>query len=348
MFEQSTGWIGVDIGSSAVKFAQVERRARKLSVRAAAIINRTNLVDTNLWMRSPPVSSESEFNAAVKSDSFRGRQAACAAPISVCDLRTMEVPSTDQSDIREFISRELSQIHSIPAENVHFDYWRDETSGNEAETNVLCMADRWTNQIISDHVGVGLKCNAVDGLPQSLARATMLANGYEPSRPYAILDWGSTTTTFSVSLNGQPIFTRCLPDQGFRTLESALSQALGMNRNDTRRVLVRHGLPEKEFGSKNEVQLTVAEILSGEIESLVQELRTTIKFFESQKNNISLGHGFMFGSGATLNNIDRWLGSKLNLSLKAWQPSHASNKTAVPLALLGPAIASSTLVWEQV
>lgn len=348
MFSNRTGWIGVDIGNSAIKFAQVERRARKLSVRAAAIIKRPSVIDTTAWVRSSPVSSESEFKSAVKSAPFRGRDTACSAPIAVCDVRTMDVPSTEHAEIREFIASELSQIHSIPADNVHFDYWNNETGNSNEQTHVLCLADRWTEQIITDHRTNRLTCNAVDGLPQSLARATMLVENFNPNQAYAILDWGDTTSTFCVVINGQPIFTRCLPKFGFRSLQSKLSEALGMNRNETRRIISRFGLPKNEHASDDEVQLTVAEILSSDIENIVKELQTTIKFFGAQRKNIELEQGFIFGSGATLKNIEHWIGSKLKLSLQPWSlPVQNSENCKVPLALLGPAIASSTLVWEK-
>ena len=348
IFAAKHGWIGVDIGTCSLKLAQMERRGRQTILRSAAIIERASLVDTSPWIRSAPARVASELERGLDKARFHGRDTACTPPIAICDIRNLSIPFESEKESRAAVASELSQIHSVNEENLHFDIWRSGVSRDVDEVSVLCMADRWTDSIVADHSEHGLTCRAIDGLPQALVRAAAMHPDYQRQQPLVLLDWGATTTTFCVALNDQPIFVRCLPKLGFLGYEEKIIQALGMSRRETRRIMSRYGVPENTNDSSDEVTQTIAEIVGGDLQTFVEELTRTISYFKTQHTNLPLEHGLLFGAGAMLNNVNHWLGSKLKVDLQTWKLQFEGpvEKSHWPIELLGPAIAASSLAWE--
>jgi Tfp pilus assembly PilM family ATPase len=299
-------------------------------------------------MRTAPVSAVDEFRQAIRSEGFRGQDTACIPPLSVCDVRTLQLPNDSEKQTRQEIGDRLTEIHGVPASNVHFDFWHNPTSRNLLETNVLCIADRWTEQILFDHRRARLTCQVLDGLPQSLARAAALSPHYVAGEPIAVLDWGFSMATFCLVTGGQPVFIRGLPQNGFHSVEEKIQHTLGCSVAETRRAIQRFGVPLNDRHGDDEVQQTIAEIVSGPLNELAQELARTLTFLDSQKSKRA-ARGLIFGAGALLKNIEHWLGNKLGLALRVWgiDELEVPSGQHCPLPLLGPAIASSSLIWEK-
>lgn len=340
------GWIGVDLGTKSLKFAQVEKSGRRLRLKAAAIVERKNEIDPSLWLRTIPSSSAFELKQAIKTSKFSGNQVACVSPIAICDIRPLQVSDDSPSEIQRSIGQQLAEIHSIPAENLHFDYWIDQ---NE-QTQVLCMADRWTETILKDHKENRLACHVLDGLPHSLVRAAALAENHDPSKPVAIFDWGASTATFCVAFDSRPVYVRCLPDFGFNLFLQKIANALDLEESDVLQATTQHGMPDGGTRQGSEIQQIIAEILEPATVEMISEILRTLTFIRSQKFKISVDRGLLFGAGATVKNIDVWLGTKLGISIKNWRldenklgASGYSNRC--PIELLGPAVASSCLAW---
>ena len=343
------GWIGIDIGTHSVKYAQVEYRGRQIGLSAVAIVPRPVPVDHSMWLRSPPVSSAIEFETAMKSARFAGRQAACTSPISVCDARTIDVEGDTRSDQRASIEQQLSSIHGVPSENLDFDFW-DSPGLNPNQFHVICMADRWTKQILRDHQQAKLYCKVLDGLPQALARAASMSNRIDSSKPVALLDWGSSTATFCVSINEQPVYVRSLPNCGFAKLEERIASVLDLDEAQARNFISSYGVPDDPENVENEMQQVLDDILCSQIIELEEELTRTITFLKNQQGRIKLQQGLIFGAGARLKNVAAWLGTRLGLSLRTWslpgQNQNDRSDDSWPMELLGPAVALSSLALE--
>ncbi len=347
MFGHRKGFIGVDIGSTTVKLAQIEKNGSRYRLVAASMASRTAPLDTSMWLRSNPASASNEISKALTNAKFSGRRTACTAPVAVCDIRTVSANGESESELRSTIIQQLAQIHAIPQDNIYFDFWRSQNSQPD-EFNVLSIADRWAQQILNDHKQARLSCNILDSLPHALARAAAMTHNYNPAIPLLLFDWGENTATVCISVDAQPIYVRSLSGQGFADLRRRIGQALDMTEIETREVISEYGLP-KDPASAAEIENIIGEILSPASIELIDEILRTLAFLKTQQPKLTFTNGFVFGAGAVLKNVGPWLGEKLGLTLKAWNgfDNAPQSSSRIPFELLGPAIASSSHKWSS-
>ena len=344
----SKGWIGIDIGTHCIKYAQVERHKGQLKLAAAAVVERDLPIDKSGWLRTPPVSSAREFKIALQSAKFSGKVAACVTPISVCDTRTLNAEGESLAEQQESIGQQLAVIHGVAAEKLNFDIWKT-SEQPQNQFHVISLADRWTHQVIEDQRNAKLKCKVLDGVPLALARAAAMSPDVDGTQPLVVFDWGSSTATLCFVVNSQPIYVRSLADCGFANLENRVAQALGMDVVSARKVITRNGVPRQGNHSSDEVQQLLDEILSSQVIELEDELLKTIAYLKNKNSRLQFHQGLIFGAGARLKNVGPWLGARLRLQMHTWKMSELTseqNDSSTPIELFGPAVALSSLPWE--
>ena len=208
------GWIGVDVGTRAVKLAQVERAGGGWRLRRAAIIQRpgawTN--DDQLALEQPE-SSRLEIAAARQCDQFLGRNAVCLLSMNVCQLRGLSVPPGEDRERRAIIEDELAAEWEEQRVAMHFEFWELDANppdkGQEQHNvNILAVTRPWLAQVASDCRRAGLDCWGVDGVPLAMARAVTMTGELGGGRRALAVDWGYSNSTLCVVGDGRALYTR--------------------------------------------------------------------------------------------------------------------------------------------
>lgn len=358
MFDGPTrGWIGIDLGTSAVKLAQVGRVGPRWRLVHARVVRRdpgngrAGLPEEILgWWED---TCRNRQNRA----GFAGRRAACVLPASATDLRPVQLPDGSEPERRAMIAGELESVFSAAASRRTFDFWECQAPAGEEESklenvNVLSVAEDEA-VLVAEALGrAGLRCLAIDGLPLALARAVGMVQPAEPHAPVAAVDWGHTSATFSVISANRPVFTRHLRDCGFGALVSATSEGLGLPAEDAEPLLGMHGLPDpaRPGGDRadavREIQEVLADVTSQALGSMVLQLNKTLAYPELHRCRLVPRKIWLFGGGATVRNMAAVLSARVGLPFEAWRlpgSDGPGSLAAVPDALLGPALALSAL-----
>jgi Tfp pilus assembly PilM family ATPase len=347
------GWIGIDVGTRAVKLAQVERLGSQLHLVHARVLKRPETPGEDTAANLTGWWDELCRTADLRGG-FSGRAAACVLPAVKTDLRAMNVPDGSDADRRAIIANELAAI-GASAEGRSFDYWdsRPPVAGGQSQlenVNVLSVADDDAEALYASLSRAGILCRALDGLPLALCRAVKLAAS-SGSKPVAALDWGYHTAAFSVICDGRPVFTRQLRDCGFAALPAALSKAMGLSSDDVEQLLAAHGIcdPAEHDDPNRDVQEMVADVVGEAINGVVSELQKTLAYAELQRSQVIPERIWMFGAGATVRNMAATLASRVGVPVQAWNLPLGNGSpwdhSALPMELLGPAVALSSLAW---
>ena len=345
-WSRKTGWIGVDIGTCAVKLAQVERRGQRYFLCNAAVIPREQAIDASGWIRSMPVSSSNEIREGRAITGFDGRDSACTIPLTVCDVR--RIPVADSQDMRRTVGEQLSEIHSVQADNIHFDFWPARDSGpGKPEYNVLCQADRWTNQVLLDYRKAGLTCRVLDGVPFAMARACSMVEGFNTGVPYVALDWGASSATFCAIAGSTPEFVRSLPGHGFDRVQQRIAGELGIQPVAVRKMASEFGLACGRNVADEEVCNVVSEVSAPLRNELLEEIKVTLAHLQTRLKKIYPVQGIVMGAGATLKNVDSWLTEELRIPFSVWRIPARSATPVCGVELYGPAVATSCLAWSR-
>lgn len=362
ILSNNIGWIGVDLGTHTVKLAQAARTPDGIRLRNAAVIARPSpWSEADRLARDEPDSSWPEILAAIECGGFRGRSAACLLPMNVCELRGLKVPQGDEQERRAMIASELADDENQRSVPTQFDYW--ELGGEKGiespqgfNVDVLSVTRSWIDQLTADCQQARLDCWAVDGAPLAIARAVGLAAGPRSGERVVAVDWGCSNTTLAVVGRGRPLYARRLHDCHFRKCLAAIEDALGVTCDYAQHLVDVHGViapganNDSNATGEHEIQAAITDAIADVIRSLVDTIKRTLGFLESQRRYQRPASLWLMGGGASLQNIGPYLSAALHLPVSIWGvPADCELVGATPsrqAALFGPALALSALAWR--
>ncbi len=348
-------WFGIDIGTHAIKVAQVARARHgwqiinKSSVvlREAKVFNGGEYVDgalTDVVRRAFPTASR-----------FRCRNAACLLPMSAMELRSFEVPAGTDEELRGIVEQEVSANAEDGSSEMEFDLWRNGNSAgrqdNMVNVSALMVSRRIATAVGTDLFKAGIRCEVLDGLPFALARAVQMADPRNVKRATAAIDWGFSSAIFILVMDGRPVYSRPFLDCGVRRLVDAVCKGLGLPFLEGEQLLTTYGpLPTSTNSSSNDIRTTMAQIASGPLRQFAEEIKKTLSYLKQQPELLPQ-RIWLFGGGATFDGVAESLSESVGLETVVWQlptePSGGHDAFDRTQALYGPAIALSALAGER-
>ncbi|MFV2066248.1 MAG: hypothetical protein ACC645_04660 [Pirellulales bacterium] len=350
------GWIGVDIGTHAVKLAQVERRNGSLRLVEALVVRRREAWPADTMELSPTASSEEVSAGLSLGGGFRGRKAAVVLPMAVCDARGCTIADRGDIDPRELVVQELDAAYGNAAELREFDFWPvhlpDDEEPPSENTIAFSVPRAWTCRVAEDLVDSRLVGQMLDALPLALARAVELGSPGASRSPVAAVDWGCGRATLCAVFGGRPLFVRCLRNAGFEGVLQSLRATLSVNQDEAQKLLTDHGLPHREQETSDELPSVIEEVIAEPLNRFVEELNRTLAFVRQQRRSLAPKKLILFGGGASIRNVSQYLVEKVGLPVEPWdletKDAAGDLGRVLPMQLLGPAIALSSVAWSKV
>jgi len=354
------GWIGVDIGTRTIKLAQVERARHGLRLSEAMIVQRrTPWTDGDENLSATPAQSHEEISAALAlSERFVGRTAACVLPMGVHDVRALRIPAGAESERRAMIASELESVFEGESGAREIGFWDVNAKGKTEKqgaknVSVLSLTRPWASQAATDLARAKLKCQALDGPPLAIARAVQMALPTPTAGPVAAVDWGFSSTTFGVIVDGRPLYTRCLRDCSLGQVIRSVRNALDVSLDEAQHLLTAYGLPDPENrdDGHEDIRAIVGDAAAGSLNEFVEQLSKTLAYYSAQWPGLSPKQIWIFGGGATVRGMINYLSRAIPLPIDVWRLPQVHSKTETqqtsPPALLATAIALSTLAWTD-
>jgi Tfp pilus assembly PilM family ATPase len=329
------GWLGIDVGTRAIKLAQVERSGSGNGWRLA-----THRVIA--FPDDQPVNAASIADGLIgrclrellpSSANLPSRSTACVLPSSVTDMRSLQLPDGEPRELRQLVVGELESGDDT-AEPREFDFWK--TPGASGDTNglvsvtVLSVARRTALGLAESLRKLGLNCLVLDSQPCALARAVRLADAKTHSS-VAALDWGFSTPTLTLVVDGQPVFARTLRDCGLRIVLEAVAQRLNLSPQDAHQLLTTYGfgLATAE-ASPSQVQQTLTQLAAAPARELFREIDKTLSFLRQQYKELVPTRIWLFGGGALIPNAAAWIAQTCGIETNAWRLPPARSRTGTP------------------
>lgn len=338
------GMVGVDLGTAAIKIAQVEPRGRTFRMVRSMLIPRpapqqaegpgdpseglSDLLKAHIGVASP----------------YAGESAACVLSMSATPIQTLDLPAANRHEQRSMARIELAEDAGGRA--LSLDCWPAPGTGKDGlfPVYVISVAEEVATNAAEHLWNAGLRTRALDGLPFALARAARIATS-GAAGPVAVLDWGVSTATFVVARDGQPIYTRVFRNCGFATMQQAVVDGFGVSLEDAQRLITEYGLPDAAASSprRMEVQTMLQDLCAPALHRLCDEILRTMSYLKSQGTALAASRVLLLGGGGTVANAARWLAETTEVSMELWALPDATGAAPTPLPLWGTAIALSTL-----
>lgn len=336
------GWVGVDIGTRAVKLAQVERTGAgwrlagrwTFSDEEAPPLTRELLLAGGLARQVAPLREVRRM--------FRGRQAAAALPMSLIALRALDLPTGPLHELRAMAEQELDAEDARPVGACEVDAWPTVSGPEMTKVAAVACERELSLRAAHDLLKSGLHCSVLDVIPCALARAVEMCDPASREEPVVALDLGYAATLLTIVRGGQPIFCRSFRGCGLQAMLTPLHHKMGINPAEARHLLTRYGIP-----ATNESASAIGpayQIVGRVLDHLADELRRTLQFV-NQQMRISPARIWLLGGGATICNLPEFVSAQTDLPAATWRLAGSLDASE---AMYAAAAGLSKLAWEAV
>ena len=342
---QRRGWVGVDIGTSTIKLAQVERCHDGWQLRFGQILPRC----PTGWDRSLTGLRDILEPALQGMHRWRSRPAACLLPMPLSELRVLDLPTAPDAELLHLVDAELNYSNDHGPGDYQAGFWRTNPCRSNQATCLIHVVSTPTDtaqNVVSELNCAKLQCQAIDTHPFALARAIAMSRPDTSAEMIAAVDWGFNAISLTMVRHGTPCFTRLLSECGLDKVVANLQSGFKLTHEEACQLLDKYGLQADDDLAPDEIRQAICNLTKEPVKQAVQELRRTLQFIAHEHPELVPQHVCLFGGGATLKGTEQLLSEQLALPVTAWHLSSQATSAANPFghqAILGKAIALSAL-----
>ncbi|MGI9291724.1 MAG: pilus assembly protein PilM [Gammaproteobacteria bacterium] len=266
---------GLDITTSSIKFIELVQQGRGYRVECyAAEPSPPNSITEKTIVDADAVGEA--VRRAVKRASAKCQEVAIAISGDAAITKVIQMPKAlNENDLEAQVEIQADQYIPFPMEEVSFDFQVIGESPNDPDMNdVLLVATRTENveQRRAAVEAAGLKARIVDVEPFALENACNLLTHQMPEggmdHQIAVVDFGASSTTFSVLHDLRVVYTRDFTFGG-QQLTEEIMRIYGLSLEDA-------GRAKKEGGLPSNYQ---PEVLDPFVDDMTQQVSRSLQFF---------------------------------------------------------------------
>lgn len=286
--------VGLDIGTSAVRAAQVARAKGGISLVSFGQVALPPGAVVDGEIRDPGPVSEA-ISQLWKRTRLRTKKAIIGVANQRVVVRQVDLPYLDEKDFRASLRYQIADHIPMPVEGAELDFQIIEdymTEDQEHMMRVLLVAaaTEMVEAFLSAVNAAGIIPSGVDLTPFAVARAVSPAARGETgvAGAEAIVDVGAGVTNIIVHHNGEARFVRILLVGGDdQTI--ALSEAFDLGHDEAEAMkldLAMGGAPEAH------------QVIAQTVDRLVDEIRGSLDYYGSQEDSEPLTSLILTGGGS--------------------------------------------------
>ncbi|MFL5799115.1 MAG: type IV pilus assembly protein PilM [Actinomycetota bacterium] len=291
--------IGLDVGSTAARAVEVNVSSNPpVLVRAAQVPMQPGAVE-NGEVRQPDAVSEA-LRDLWRRGGFKGRQVYMGVGNQRVVVREVALPWLPEKELRDSLPYQVQEFIPIPVDEAVLDFDPLEEFEQEGRrmTRVLLVAAQrgMIEALVKTATAAKLDPVGLDLIPFALIRSiggggdgSVLAEENEE----ALIDVGHDVTSICVHARTVPRFVRILPSGG-NDITVAVARALGMPEEEADRM--KRG--ETVEGGPNPAD--AQRVAQGRVVSFVDEIRSSLEFYNAQSPGSHIGRLRVTGGGSKL------------------------------------------------
>jgi type IV pilus assembly protein PilM len=267
--------LGLDITPSSIKLIEITMAGGQYTVDAySAEATPQNSMNEKAIVDADAVGEA--IARAVRRSGVRTKDVAIAISGDAAITKVIQMPrSLKESDLEAQVEMQADQYIPFPMDEVAYDFEVLGTSEKDAESiDVLLVASRSENvdQRRAAAVAAGLNVQIVDVEAFALENACRLMTHQMPDggidRSVAVVDFGASTTTFSVLRNMKIVYTRDFAFGG-QQLTEEIMRTYGLSLEEAGRAKKEGGLPANYQ----------TEVLDPFIDDMTQQISRSLQFY---------------------------------------------------------------------
>jgi type IV pilus assembly protein PilM len=318
--------IGVDIGSTAVRAAQLSMSGSLPALVRVAQVSLPAGVVSNGEIRDPDQAAEG-LRDLWHRGKFKGKEIILGVGNQRVVVREITLPWLSDKELREALPFQVQEFVPIPVEEAVLDFHvlEDfEQEGRRMLRLLLVAAQKvMIQQLVLAADTARLRPVGVDLIPFALVRSVGTLDGGldQAAGDEAVVDIGAEVTNICAHSQGVPRFVRILPSGG-RDVTSAVARSMGIDEDEAER-LKRGELSEDDPGRTQEA----ARIAMTRASAFADEVRSTLDFYTSQTPGAKVSRVLLTGGGSKLSGFSQMLDEHLPVEVVPGRAFHRVRPT---------------------
>jgi type IV pilus assembly protein PilM len=312
--------VGLDIGSSAVRAAEIDTsQGRRVLRRYAQVGLPTGYVVDGDIINIPGVSAA--LQRLWQEGGFSETRVVLGVSGPRVFVRQAEVQGVNEDELRSALKFDSQELIPIPIEDATFDFSilePGQSKGRDGRQTSRILVVAAHRELLRNQLaalkGAGLSASAIDATPLALMRAVPPeSDGDGPGGVEVLVSIGSELTTVAVREGGVPRFIRSLTVGGSNLTET-IANTLHLELALAER-LKRGAVPA---GSPQVAQARKA--MSVELRDLAEDVRATIDFFTAQAEGTVISRLLITGGASQTEGLVAAIGGSLSVEVRQIDP----------------------------
>jgi type IV pilus assembly protein PilM len=312
--KNSATWLGVDIGSSAVKLVALSRDKRTLSLDSYAIVGLPASAIVDGHVQELGVVGEA-IEKGVKICGSNLKNAITAVPSSAVIIKHLELSNAfSDAELEDQVKIEADQFIPYPLDEVAIDFEVQGPHQTDPDLNRVLLVACRNNDVIQREASVnsaGLKCEIVDVDTFAIERMLTFVsrNSLRTDDLIASIDIGASTMTLNVLHRGEIIYNR---EQGFGSNEL------------TNSIHVQCGMSVEEVEQSfrlNEISMEIEAMLIEPFRNTIsQQVSRALQFYYSSNVQNQLSRIYLSGGCSSIKGLVEILEEELGIAVQLANP----------------------------
>lgn len=321
-----SSYLGVDIGTTSIKIAEVARENLKNRLINYAIfetfghLNRINTALQTSTLKLFDQEIARYLRAIVKKSGFSTRDVIASLPSFSAFTTIIEIPEMSDDDVKKTIGFKAQHYIPLPLTAVTLDWIkvgeRTNADGNKVQQIFLVSIPNEEIQkyrAIFQQAKLNLIALEVEGL--SLARALTLNS----SEPTLIIDIGSRSSTFLIGERGFLQYSN-QSDFAGSSLTHSLAQGLGITMRRAEDLKRQKGLS----GLESDMERELSTLLLPTLDVILNEAVRAKNMYETSYQK-KIGSAVFAGGGANLIGLEEYAKKNMNIPIIKARPLELFN-----------------------
>lgn len=296
-------WIGVDLGTSGIKFV-------KLNGRRIEDWGSMNLPEGTISMgviKNASVLSGAIKELANKHDLRKGKVVTSIGGRDAI-IKPIVIPKVEKGEFEKFLAWEIERHLPFPSDEAVYNYqiYRSFVEENESKVEILIVATRRSlaRHIYDIFYDTGIELEAIEVTPFPFFRMVELS---DIQQPFMLMDIGAGKTDVAVVKDGQLVLFRSIL-LGGNLFTSSISASLNI------------GFSEAEELKKNNTFGDLREHMEDIVANFMEEITKCFNFIIGQFKENIVNKIYITGGGSSLRGFDIAIENVFGIPVKKLDP----------------------------
>lgn len=321
--------VGIELAPEKINIAKLQRQGQGIKLAALSSLPVPEGIFQDGIIADPPALAQL-IKQALAESKIKVQRVATAVPGRESLIRMIQLPAElNDQELREMVLQHEAGLYlPYPREEADVDYQKlnyfvDEDGIEKVRVLLVATRKEVTDTYINTFQHAGLKVDVIEINSFALLRTIQeQLRSYGMQEAVVLVDIQFDSTEIAIIVDGVPEFSRTV-SIGTYHLENALLRSMNLPASRDTQMLQSISLPANsneddsyDLTGVNPGVLAVIRVLT----ELADELRRSVEFYLSQKDNLDVAQILLAGPGGGLTNLNEFLQQRLSVPTSQIDP----------------------------